>query len=404
MLQAAPSLPVHMPSIEFLPLAVNPSDYPKSHLLMLPSLPRIVFSEHVKRKVPSAFTDCQNFFVYGRYALVEALKRAGVAPGSVVLLPAYHCRTIVESVLHLGAEARFYPMTAELRPDFPSMHDLVTNGAVRTLLMTHYFGFANALDEARRFCEMHKMALIEDCAHAFYGEHEGQVLGTVGHFSVASAWKFLPLRDGAMLRDNTGITAAMDLKRQPIKDEIKAMLSILQGWMRARLKKRVLPEVDVGLLNRRALEISAAIPVRQVTEEIQFQPDRVEMAGMATSRWMVSHAAHDPVMRRRRENYLHWLAGVQGLQGVRPLFPELPDGVVPYAFPLLTDAGGLVFHALKLAGIPIWRWEDVAKTECPVSLDYRLRLLQLPCHQDLSREEIDWMLLVLHGVVPGLLV
>ena len=393
-----------MPSIEFLPLAVNPSDYPKSRLSMLPSLPRIVFSGHAKRKLPSAFLECQDFFVYGRYALVEAFKRAGVVRGSAVLLPAYHCRTIVESVLYLGAEARFYPMTADLRPDFSAMQDLVADGAVRTLLLTHYFGFANALAEARQFCEKHEMALIEDCAHAFYGEHEGQVLGTGGHISVASAWKFLPLRDGAVLRDNTGMTAAMDLKRQPMEDEIKAMVSILQDGIKARLNKTALPEVDVERLNRRALEIAAAIPQRAEKEDVQFLPGLVEMAGLATSHWMVEHAAHDQVMRRRRENYQHWQAGVQGLQGVQPLFPELPDGVVPYAFPLLTDAGGLVFHALKLAGIPIWRWEDVAKTECPVSLDYRLRLLQLPCHQDLSREEIDWMLRVLHGVVPGLLV
>ena len=148
----------------------------------------------------------------------------------------------------------------------------------------------------------------------------------------------------------------------------------------------------------------AAVLQGRLTMAQDPRPPAGVPSDLATSCWMVEHAAHDQVMRRRRENYQHWLAGVQGLQGVQPLFPELPDGVVPYAFPLLTDAGGLVFHALKLAGIPIWRWEDVAKTECPVSLDFRLRLLQLPCHQDLSREEIDWMLRVLHGVVPGLLV
>lgn len=354
--------------------------------------------------MPSVFLECQGFFVYGRYALVEALKRAGVVPGSAVLLPAYHCRTIVESALFLGAEVRFYPMTADLRPDFTAMPDLVADGAVRTLLMTHYFGFANALGDARQFCDKHAMALIEDCAHAFYGAYKGHALGTVGQFSVASAWKFLPLRDGAVLRDNTGMTAAMDLKRQPMKDEIKAIVSILQNWTMAHLNKLVLPEVNAAEVNRRALEIAAATSQQAKKEDVQFLPGLVQMAGLATSYWMVEHAAHDEVMRRRRKNYQQWLAGVRGLQGVRPLFTELPDDVVPYAFPLLADAGGLVFHALKLAGIPIWRWEDVARTECLVSQDYRLRLLQLPCHQDLSGEEIDWMLRVLRGVVPSLLV
>jgi len=137
MLPAIPPLTAHMPSIEFLPLAVNTSDYPKSHLSMLPSLPRIVFSGYEKRKLPSAFLECQDFFVYGRYALVEALKRAGVVSGSAVLLPAYHCRTIVESVLYLGAEARFYPMTADLRPDFSAMHELMTKDTQTHKLITH---------------------------------------------------------------------------------------------------------------------------------------------------------------------------------------------------------------------------------------------------------------------------
>lgn len=392
-----------MPSVEFLPLAVNPSDYPKSRLSMLPSPARMAWPGLRRSPAPSAFLDSQDFFVYGRYALVEALKRAGVTPGKAVLLPAYHCRTIVESVLHLGAEVRFYPMTPDLHPDCAAMPELVADGTVCAMLLTHYFGFANALDEAQRFCAAHDIVLIEDCAHAFYGKQDGRVLGTIGQYAVASAWKFLPLRDGAMLRDNTGARPVFDLRRHPFKNEIKALLAMLELRVRASLGAPGLPKLDVTELNRRAHAIAATGARPTGVDEIQFLPSQVEMAGLATSRWLVAHTAHDQVMRLRRENYQHWLAGVADLPSVRPLFPVLPEGAVPYAFALLTDAAGLIFHALKLAGIPIWRWEDVAKTDCPISQDYRLRLLQLPCHQDLNREEIDWMLRVLHEVLPDLL-
>ena len=78
--------------------------------------------------------------------------------------------------------------------------------------------------------------------------------------------------------------------------------------------------------------------------------------------------------------------------GVEPLFSDLPDNVVPYAFPLLIPASGIGFHLLKLAGIPIFRWEDMAITDCAIARDYRVRLLQLTCHQELREEELDWMI------------
>lgn len=392
-----------MPPVVFLPLAVNPSDYPRSILSMLPATTRLAGPLAGDRRVASAFLDCPDFFVQGRYALAEALKRAGVVRGSVVLLPSYHCRTIVESVLFLGAEARFYPMTETLRPDFPAMDRQVADGRARVLLLTHYFGFPNALPESVRFCETHGLDLVEDCAHAFYGSHAGRVLGTAGRYAVASAWKFLPLRDGAVLRDNWDGQAGTVLRRPALRSEIRAAAVMLRNKLLGIPPRPVLPVPDYDTLVRHARRIGASRPPDAGAEGIQFLPEQVDMSGQAVSRWLVRHAEHDRVIRRRRENYLHWLAGVAGLAGVRPLFDRLPDGTVPYAFPLLTDAAGLVFHALKLAGIPIWRWEDVATTDCPISQGYRLRLLQLPCHQDLRREEIDWMVAVLRGVLPGLL-
>ena len=97
-------------------------------------------------------------------------------------------------------------------------------------------------------------------------------------------------------------------------------------------------------------------------------------------------------MQRRREHFRHWLSAVQGVPGLTPLYPVLADDVVPYAFPLLIDSAGLLFHWFKLAGIPMWRWEDMAVTDCLVAKEYRWRLIQLPCHQDLNQAEMQWLL------------
>jgi hypothetical protein len=37
---------------------------------------------------------------------------------------------------------------------------------------------------------------------------------------------------------------------------------------------------------------------------------------------------------------------------------------------------------------------------CSITRDYRLRLLQLPCHQDLSEAEMNWMIDDIQCVSP----
>lgn len=373
---------------------------------MIPTVPRVAMlgcdrsDKHYDR-----FTQTDHF-VFARYALVEAFKRTGICPGRMVLLPSYHCRTIVESALFLGADVCFYPMTEDLRPDFLALRGLILGKSVKALLLTHYFGFPNALHEARSFCSEHGIALIEDCAHAFYGEHLGQALGTVGDYSIASAWKFLPVRGGAVLRDNIGTAQASALTLQPWVSEFKAVAGIVEAQLR---RKSLLPEIYADNIVNRALEIASAPPSKVVTQgdPESFRPDLVNVAGLRASRWLTAQYPHEYSITQRRKNYLRWLDGVAGMPGIEPLFPSLPNGVVPYAFPLLTDTKGLAFHALRLAGFPIWRWEDMAVNAveiCPVTADYRLRLLQLPCHQDLTEQDMDWMIDVVQRVLPRVLV
>jgi dTDP-4-amino-4,6-dideoxygalactose transaminase len=61
-------------------------------------------------------------------------------------------------------------------------------------------------------------------------------------------------------------------------------------------------------------------------------------------------------------------------------------------FPLLVEDEG-VFPVLKRRGVPIVRfgeflWEGV---EDPVALEYSRKVLQFPCHQEMTRAEIDWI-------------
>lgn len=385
---------------EFLPLAAQGIDYPAPRLALLPHLETAGWSLDGVGRVASLFLDRSAYFPFSRHALAEALKRCGAGPGRAVLLPAFHCRSLVEPALFLSAEARFYPMTPELAPDYAALVDLAADGRVAAMVLTHYFGFANDPERARAFCAERGIPLVEDCAHAFYGEVDGRPLGSWGRFAVASAWKFLPMRDGALLRENPPGEAPR-LRQPSLTAELKALHAVLEN-ARARRGRSVLPAPGAAEWVARARQLAArgGLPEAAGRSRPVFHPEKVGMAGHRVSRAILSLTDHARVAGRRRAHFQRWLDGLAGVAGIRPLRGELPAGVVPYAFPLLTDAGGLAFHALRSAGIPIWRWEDMARSPCPVAADYRLRLLQLPCHQSLNEEDVDWMIAVTRAVMP----
>jgi len=383
-----------MSDVTFYPLEAEGKNYPRANF---PFMPHASWRGLFGRKqvdTGSAFAQGGSSFIRGRYALAEAMRRAGAGQGKAVLLPAFHCRAMVEPVLFLGAQPCFYPVTANLRPDFSAMSALLNTQdmPVVAMVMTHYFGFPNDVDEAERFCAEHDIALIEDCAHALYGRAGQRVLGTVGSYATASVWKFLPVSDGAILLDNTAVPSS-SRAAQPWKTEVKALMALLQGWVQRGSRHRKLDGVDAAALREQAKLVAARPAVQAVEPGLkEFSPKLDALSALRSSRWFMAHAAHERIARRRRTNYLKWLEGMRSVAGVKPLFSELPEGVVPYAFPLLADASGMGFHRLKMAGIPLLRWEDMAVTGCAISRDYRIRLLQLPCHQELRAQELDWMI------------
>lgn len=369
---------------------------------MLPTRHHLTLNQGRGTGVITAFGAQADSYTFGRYALVEALKRAGVGKGCTVLLPAFHCRTIVESALSLNANISFYSVHPDLTPNFRELETHLVAGNVRAMVLTHYFGFPNKLAQARQFCSAHGVALIEDCAHAFFSKSGDCTLGTVGDYAIASAWKFLPLRDGAFLRDNTGRAITKGKRKNAYwKDELKAVADLMTRYFTLPPENIELPPVDAEQLVAKALRLQTVQPAPVINDR-QFDEKCIFKSASIASRWLCKLSDCEAIIGRRRQNYVRWLSELADIEGVSPLFPQLHEGVVPYAFPLLADADGVVFHALKMAGIPIWRWEDVAITQCSIANDYRLRLLQLPCHQDLSDDQIVWMASVLRGVMNSL--
>jgi DegT/DnrJ/EryC1/StrS aminotransferase family protein len=383
--------------VKFQPILRSGRLYPSTRVpqLQTPSIANWIGS---RTAVTSAFlSSCESFSV-GRSALLEALRRSGIGPGAKVLAPAFHCRSMVDPVIRLGAQPVFYDLTKGLWLDEVSVEAQATGATA--LILAHYFGFPSNLAFASKFCADRRIVLIEDCAHALYGEHEGAPLGTTGQYAIASAWKFLPSFDGGLLRDNTHRVRA--LARAPgLGSEVSGLLQLARGTAR-----RVLADEGTSEPNAREFVAEARralktpLPVFSTSDSLSSTD--TSLAGLRTSRWILRTSRHGRIAEKRRRNYEAWLKGTKDVLGATPLFPELPPTLVPYAFPLLLSDPEPAFSALKMAGIPMWRWEDMAETTCSTANHYREHLIQLPLHQELSESQVAWMISTVRSVLAEL--
>ncbi|MGJ7915211.1 aminotransferase class I/II-fold pyridoxal phosphate-dependent enzyme [Massilia sp. LXY-6] len=346
----------------------------------------------------------------GRIAIALALREMKVKPGDTVLVPAYHSPSMIPPVLACGAEPRFY----RIRPDTSVDLDDVAarlDPSVRVLMVTHYFGFPQALATLRAFCDAHGLLLLEDCAHGFFGEYQGAPFGAWGDYAIASSMKFFPIYEGGCLVSARHPLSGVKLRSPGAGFEAKVALTTLENSFAygrlplvAALLKLPLAGKDRlwrALKARRAPGSAApALAPGSSDSSYDFDPRWLDKRSSLFSRLMLRLASSRRIGAARRRHYAALQAALAGLPGIRPLFPALPDGVYPWVFPLLADEPARLARlcaALGQAGVPYVRfgetlWPGVDASVCAVSADLSQRLVALPCHQALTARELDWML------------
>ncbi len=331
----------------------------------------------------------------GRAALALAFEQLAICAGDEVLMPAYHCLAMRAPVLALGALPVFYRLGEDLSIDIADISPLVT-ARTRCIVAVHFFGFPQPLEALRELCDRSRTALIEDCAHAFYGPRAAQQIGRCGDFAVGSLMKFFPVFDGGCLVSFRRPLTRVRLRSRGLLFQLKAALHVIEcaaNWSRggllgliaaasaraAKFAKRAHP----GLTQQLAQASPGA-----ALGSLDFQPEWVHTRISLASRFILGAADHRHSIARRRQIFSRLLAGLSALRAGRPLYSSLPEGVVPYVFPMVLADPAVSFDALRAAGVPMYRWEDVAEETCATARFYKARLVQFPCHQSLTDVEV----------------
>lgn len=376
-----------------------------------PVLSRASFGRAVGRRPHSVLDAGQvRKVTSGRVAIALALRQMGIEAGDQVLVPAYHSPSMVPPVLWCGATPVFYRIGTDASVDLDDVAARL-GPATRALMVTHYFGFPQDMVAIRAWCDARGLLLLEDCAHGFFGDHGGRPLGSWGDYAIASSMKFFPTYEGGCLVSARHRLDAVLLRSAGPGFEAKAALAALENsfaYGRLPLVRALLllplwfkDLAWKALKARRAgatsvAEAPAALAPSSSDSGFDFEPRWLDKRSSWFSRAVMALASTRRIASLRRHHYRALEEAARALPGCRPLFAALPDGVVPWQFPLLFDDPETVFTRLHAAGVPVvrfaqQRWPGVDAATCANSAILARRVLALPCHQELRADELAWM-------------
>lgn len=344
----------------------------------------------------------------GRAAIALALEHAGVGPGDQVLIPAFHCESMVSPIRWRQAEPVFYRVKASTDIDLEHIRQRYTP-ACKAIIATHYFGFMQDFRPLRQWCDDVGIIFIEDCAHAFFGKTQHIGVGASGDYAIASSMKFFPMYDGGVLASRRHALDDIALRRPSLTVDVKSLVNTLEraigyrrlGWAGWCLGKIMAAKSFLWQRLKSSARLDSSGPS---SSEGAYGLDEnwIHVATTRISKHVLRHSDAERIAYYRRRNYQILDAALRQMPGVRPLFPKLPEHCVPLVYPLYFEHPERHFRALKELGVPIWRFGEfldpsVGTYDFPDSTDLSQHVFQFPCHQELLNCELDWMIRHIHA-------
>lgn len=332
---------------------------------------------------PSADAARTQFFSRGCGALQTLLRGLALAPGEGVLAPSYLCAEVVNVFESAAVPVTLYGIDASAGFDPEEIARKITS-QIRAIYVVHYFGFPQEVNRLRKMADAAGVILIEDCAHALFGRFDGRWLGEFGDAAMFSLRKTLPLPDGgALVANNPQVVPPSGAPNIPAARTAQRMARLMAKSLLFRLRWRPRPmwrpETE-GLPSPGSSAIVTSVNRMSSTAERLYR--RADVA---------------QITARRRANFAFYLDRLSDAA----LYKELPDGVVPFSFPVLIDrrdevAGQLARRGLSLnmgfPEAPVVASAQAGDTDLSGARFLARQMLELPVHQDLHPVHLEYVI------------
>lgn len=300
-------------------------------------------------------------FHSGRTALWALLQALGVGAGDEVVIQAFTCVAVSNSVRWAGATPIYADIDTSLNID---PRDIERNIGPRTkaVIVQHTFGIPADLSAIAAITEKHKLLLIEDCAHSIGATYKGKDVGTYGDaafFSfgrdkaVSSVWGGVAVINRTCKEKNAAkrLARVHDALAQP------GFFWIMQQLLHPIAFSLILPTYRSGIGK-------VMLVVLQRLNLLSMPVDRVELTGKIPKSGMAQYpnalaslvlfqlAKLDDFITIRRNNAAYYKANLpQKFQRVAER-----SGSSFLRFPILVDQPGTYRTTAKKRGILLGNW------------------------------------------------
>ena len=333
------------------------------------------YDDRWKTDLPSFPTDGTIFLNGGKACLTiicDYLRDHGI---SRVLLPAYLCPTIVDTLESGGLSCDYYNISPSFTIDANDLEQKLREK--QAVYFINYFGFSPIPAILKTFSALRDAGriVIEDNAQA------GFLTQVTGDFAFNSMRKLCPY-DGGYLKTS---------------HDVKPYLAAYAGRENRRLPlirqyRRQLRDYlfdDVG--ERKSLEALFE------QAEAVYASDAVVL-GDEQERQQIEHLDWPAIKQVRRQNYITLLRSLSGINAISPVFPALQPEIMPLGLPVYVRYGlrEQLNEYLGENGIGLTiHWEDLL-TDLrlhgnAVAVEMTRNILTLTIDQYTSQRQLDFL-------------
>lgn len=322
------------------------------------------------------------FTASGRDSLKLIIRVLGLTGDDEIMLPSYLCEAVLRPFKEEKVKFVFYRVNENLKIDITDIENKITH-KTRALLVIHYFGYPQHLEQIQQLCGRHSIYLIEDLAQSFLTRRGGQFLGDAGDVSFNSFRKFLPVLDGSLLIiNNKNIGFIPSWERSSLNHFIYICCRLFgMKFKSIYLETRLFPKV---------MFLRLFIIADEFLNKYR-KPARISFI----SKSILGRLDFEETILKRRRNFQYLLDNWH-VDMFQPLFVDLPDGVCPLGFPILVENRDHVRNELIRRRIyPPVHWNlpvEIDKEEFDIPWKISQSILTIPVDQRYELNDMDYVL------------
>lgn len=299
----------------------------------------------------------------GTTALHLALVALGLAPGDEVIIPTVTYIATANAVRYCGATPVLVDVCADTMNIDPAAIEAAISPRTRGIIPVHLYGHPAQMLEVNAIADRHKLWVVEDAAEAHGAEVEGRRVGGLGTCATFSFFgnKIVTTGEGGMITTNDA--------------ELAARLRLFRGQGMDPQRRYWFPVIGY---NYRMTNIQAAIGLAQMEQVDVALEDRARLAMWYDE--ALSGLADKLVLPREQPwaHQVYWMYNIFLASGTEHERDEVMRSL---------DAEGIetrpVFYPMHV--MPPYYEEK----SFPVADEWALRGINLPTHQDLTREDVQ---------------